>query len=252
MTRSERPVALITGASRGIGACLARRLAAQGWNLVLTYRDDADAAARVVAECEVLGVRVVTVQADLRGASDEAIAAPFEMARGRFGRIDAFVNNASITTRYAPVADTPVDEIRETIDVDFTAVVLGARRAVREFVADGTRGVIVNVSSGAATLGSPGEYAHYAAAKAGVDAFTMGLGKEVGPLGIRVVAVAPGLVDTELHAATGDPERVERMAQDIPLRRAADPEEIAGVIAWLLGPEASYITATTIRVAGGR
>lgn len=104
----------------------------------------------------------------------------------------------------------------------------------------------------AATLGSPGEYAHYAAAKADVDAFTMGLGKEVGPLGIRVVAVAPGLVDTELHASTGDPERVSRMAEGIPLRRPADPDEIAGTIAWLLGPEASYITATTIRVAGGR
>lgn len=162
------------------------------------------------------------------------------------------MNNAGTTTRYAPLAETPVDEIRETIDVDFTAVVLHARRAVQEFTTDGTSGVIVNVSSGAATIGSPGEYSHYAASKAAVDTFTMGLGKEVGPLGIRVVAVAPGLVATDLHATTGDPGRLTRMAGEIPLRRPAQPDEIAGTIEWLLGPEAAYITATTVRVAGGR
>jgi NAD(P)-dependent dehydrogenase (short-subunit alcohol dehydrogenase family) len=150
------------------------------------------------------------------------------------------------------VADTPADEIRATIDVDFTAVVLSSRLAVQAFADQGRGGVIVNVSSGAATIGSPGEYAHYAAAKAAVDAFTMGLGKEVGPLGIRVVAVAPGLVDTDLHATTGDPDRPQRMAAGIPLGRAAAPDEIAEAIAWLVGPQASYVTATTLRVAGGR
>jgi NAD(P)-dependent dehydrogenase (short-subunit alcohol dehydrogenase family) len=248
---TARPVAVITGGTRGIGAAVARRLA-PGWDLVLTYRADADAADRTAAACRALGAAVVTVVADLSGAADAAVAAPFEAARTRFGRLDAVVHNAGTTTRYAALADTPADEIRTTIDVDFTAVVLGARLAVQTFAQQGRGGVIVNVSSGAATLGSPGEYTHYAAAKAAVDAFTMGLGKEVGPLGIRVVAVAPGLVDTDLHATTGDPDRVARMASGIPLGRAATPDEIADAVAWLLGDEASYVTATTLRVAGGR
>ncbi len=252
MTESSRKVAIVTGGSRGIGAAIARRLAGEGWDLVVTYRRDADAAARVSEECRALGADVITVQADLSGASDDAVEAPFAAARERFGRLDALVNNAGTTTRFAPLADTPSDEIRETIDVDYTAVVLGARLAVREFVAQERPGVIVNLSSGAATLGSPGEYAHYAGAKAAVDAFTLGLGKEVGPLAIRVVAVAPGLIDTELHATTGDPGRAERMAAAIPLRRAAQPDEIADTVAWLLSDRAAYITATTIRVAGGR
>lgn len=252
MGARNRQVAIVTGGSRGIGAAIARRLAGDGWDLVLTYRRDADAAARVADECRALGADAVTVAADLTGATDAAIEAPFAAARERFGRLDAYVANAGTTTRYAALADTPTTEIRETIDVDYTAVVLGARRAVREFVAQERHGVIVALSSGAATIGSPGEYAHYAGAKAAVDAFTMGLGKEVGPLGIRVVAVAPGLVDTELHASTGDPDRASRMAADIPLRRAARPAEIADAVAWLLGDQAAYVTATTIRVAGGR
>ncbi|KHK95684.1 oxidoreductase [Microbacterium mangrovi] len=243
---------MVTGGSRGIGAATARRLARDGWDLVLTYRTDAEAARRVAELCREAGADAVVVAADRTGAPDAAIEAPFDAAHAAFGRLDAVVDNAGTTTRYAPLADTPAEEIRTTIDVDFTAVVLTARRAVQEFTATGTPGVIVAVSSGAATIGSPGEYTHYAAAKAAVDAFAMGLGKEVGPLGIRVVAVAPGLVDTELHARTGDPGRTQRMAAGIPLGRAATPEEIAGTIAWLVGPEASYVTATTLRVAGGR
>jgi NAD(P)-dependent dehydrogenase (short-subunit alcohol dehydrogenase family) len=251
MTGISRPVAVVTGGSRGIGAAIGRRLASE-WDLVLTYRSDGDAAARTAAACRALGAEVVTVAADLAGATDEAIGAPFAAARDVFGRIDAVIHNAGMTTRYAALAETPSDEIRATIDVDFTAVVLSSRLAVQAFAEQGRGGVIVNLSSGAATIGSPGEYAHYAAAKAGVDAFTMGLGKEVGPLGIRVVGVAPGLVDTDLHATTGDPGRPARMAGGIPLGRAAQPEEIAEAVAWLVGPHASYVTATTLRVAGGR
>ncbi|MDL9978927.1 SDR family NAD(P)-dependent oxidoreductase [Microbacterium sp. ASV49] len=249
---NARPVAIVTGGSRGIGAAIARRLAGDGWDLVLTYRTDRDAADRIATECRAVGADAVAVAADLGGASDDAVEAPFAAARERFGRLDALVNNASTTTRYAPLADTPPDEIRTTIDLDYTAVVLGARLAVREFTSQERLGVIVNISSGAATIGSPGEYAHYAGAKAAVDAFTMGLGKEVGPLGIRVVAVAPGLVDTDLHASTGDPDRAARMAADIPLRRTAEAGEIADAVAWLLSDEAAYVTATTLRVAGGR
>ena len=246
----ERPVAIVTGGSRGIGAAIVRRLAAAGFDLVVTYRADASAPARVAASVADTGARVELVRADL--ATDDGIRAPFDAVAERFGRLDALVNNAGISTRYAALADTPADEVRLTIEVDFVAAVLGARLAVQEFLRTGTAGVIVNITSGAATLGSPGEYAHYAAAKAGLDAFTMGLGKEVGPHGIRVVAVAPGLVDTELHATTGDADRVGRMAAGIPLQRAAQPDEIAAAVEWLLGPDAGYVTATTLRVAGGR
>lgn len=248
--QSQRPVAIVTGGSRGIGAAIVRRLAGAGYDLVVTYRTDDAAAERVAAAATAAGSRVELVRADL--ATDAGIQAPFDVAAQRFGRLDALVNNAGISTRYAHLADTPADEVRRTIEVDFTAAVLGARLAVQEFVRAGTPGVIVNITSGAATIGSPGEYTHYAAAKAGLDAFTLGLGKEVGPQGIRVVAVAPGLVDTDIHATTGDAGRVERMAADIPLRRAADADEIAAAVEWLLGPDARYVTATTLRVAGGR
>ncbi len=247
---SQRPVAIVTGGSRGIGAAIVRRLARAGYDLVVTYRSDEAAAERVARSAVGTGARVEPVRADL--ATDRGIHAPFDVAAERFGRLDALVNNAGVSTRYAPLADTPAEEIRQTIEVDFVAAVLSARLAVQEFQRTGAAGVIVNITSGAATLGSPGEYTHYAAAKAGLDAFTMGLGKEVGPQGIRVVGVAPGLVDTDLHSTTGDGGRVERMAPGIPLRRAADPDEIAAAVEWLLGPDAAYVTATTLRVAGGR
>jgi NAD(P)-dependent dehydrogenase (short-subunit alcohol dehydrogenase family) len=164
------------------------------------------------------------------------------------------VNNAGATYRYAPLAETPVEEIRRTVEVNLTAPLLVARAAVRAMSTayGGAGGVLVNISSGAATLGSPGEYVHYAAAKAGVDAFTHGLGLEVAGQGIRVVGVAPGLVATDLHAATGDPGRVARMAAGIPLGRAAVGDEIAAAVGWLMSEDAGYVTATTLRVAGGR
>ena len=246
----SRPVAIVTGGSRGIGAAIVLRLARAGYDIVTTFRTEADAAGRVAASAREAGAQIVTVQADL--ATDAGIDAPFDVAISRFGRLDAVVANAGLTTRYAGLVETPVEEIRQTIDVDFTATVLTARRAVREFTRTATPGVIVTMSSGAATIGSPGEYVHYAAAKAAVDAFTMGLGKEVGPLGIRVAGVAPGLVDTDLHARTGDATRAQRMAAGIPLQRAAEPDEIAAAVEWLLSAEASYVTATTLRVAGGR
>ena len=247
---SPRPVAIVTGGARGIGAAIALRLARAGYDLVITYLADADAAEGVAASVLALGAHAVVVRADLQ--TDEGIDAPFALAVSEFGQLDAVVCNAGVTTRYASLADTPVDEVKRTIDVNFTATVLTARRAVQEFSRTGARGTVVTISSGAATIGSPGEYVHYAAAKAAVDAFTTGLGKEVGHLGIRVVGVAPGLVDTELHARTGDAGRIDRMAPGIPLQRAARPDEIAAAVAWLLSEEASYVTATTLRVAGGR
>jgi len=246
---------LVTGGTRGIGAAISRRLAEEGHDLVLAYRADDRAAKETAESVRALGVECVTVRADLTadletGAGVEKLFA----AAAEIGRLTGVVNNAGATYLYAPLAETPVDVVRRTIDVNLTAAVLVARAAVlamsRSYAGHG--GVLVNVSSGAATIGSPGEYVHYAAAKAGVDALTHGLGLEVAGDGIRVVGVAPGLVDTDLHARTGDPGRLDRMAPAVPLGRAGTPAEIADAVAWLMSDAASYVTATTLRVAGGR
>ncbi|MFD0806378.1 SDR family NAD(P)-dependent oxidoreductase [Nocardioides caeni] len=237
---------IITGGTRGIGVAVASRLARDGHDLVLGYRADDAAAARAVEVVEAAGVRCVTVRGDL--TTDAGIEDLFSEAAG-LGRLTGVVNNAGATYRFAPLVETPADEVRRTIDVNLTAPILVARAAAQRL---DRGGVIVNVTSGAATIGSPGEYVHYAAAKAGLDLLTRGLGLELADRGVRVVAVAPGLIETELHAATGDPGRIDRMAPQIPLGRAGRPEEIADAVAWLMSDAASYVTATTLRVAGGR
>lgn len=248
---------LITGGTRGIGAAIARRLAVAGHDLVLGYRHDEQSAAATAHEVRALGVQCLTVQADLGapGGVEQLFDALRAQSSGRdLGQLTGVVNNAGATYRYATLAQTPVEEIRRTVEVNLTAPLLVARAAVvaMSTAYGGAGGVLVNISSGAATLGSPGEYVHYAAAKAGLDAATKGLGLEVADQGIRVVGVAPGLVDTELHAATGDAMRVDRMAAAIPMGRAAASSEIANAVAWLMSDEAGYVTATTLRVAGGR
>lgn len=234
---------LITGGTRGIGAAVARRLAADGHSLVLGYLSAESAAVATRDEIRALGVSCEIVAADI--TTDAGIAALFEAA----GPVTGVVNNAGATYRYAPLVDTPPDEIRKTYAVNLVGPTLVARAAVSAL---GEGGVIVNISSGAATLGSPGEYVHYAAAKAGIDALTKGLGLEVAPLGIRVVAVAPGLTETDMHANTGDPGRIARMAPQIPLGRSSSPDEVAEAVAWLMSEKAGYVTATTLRVTGGR
>lgn len=234
---------LITGGTRGIGAAVARRLAADGHSLVLGYLSDEAAAVATRDEIRALGVSCEIVAADI--TTDAGIAALFEAA----GPVTGVVNNAGATYRYAPLVDTPTDEIRRTYAVNLVGPTLVARAAVSA-LSEG--GVIVNISSGAATLGSPGEYVHYAAAKAGIDALTKGLGLEVAPIGIRVVAVAPGLTETDMHANTGDPGRIARMAPQIPIGRAGSPDEVAEAVAWLMSEKAGYVTATTLRVTGGR
>lgn len=234
---------LITGGTRGIGAAVARRLAADGHSLVLGYLSDEAAAVATRDEIRALGVACEIVAADI--TTDAGIAALFEAA----GPVTGVVNNAGATYRYAPLVETPPDEIRKTYAVNLVGPTLVARAAVSA-LAEG--GVIVNISSGAATLGSPGEYVHYAAAKAGIDALTKGLGLEVASRGIRVVAVAPGLTETDMHANTGDPGRIARMAPQIPLGRSSSPDEVAEAVAWLMSEKAGYVTATTLRVTGGR
>ena len=210
---------------------------------MLGYLSDEAAAVATRDEIRALGVSCEIVAADI--TTDAGIASLFEAA----GPITGVVNNAGATYRYAPLVDTPTDEIRRTYDVNLVGPTLVARAAVSA-LAEG--GVIVNISSGAATLGSPGEYVHYAAAKAGIDALTKGLGLEVASLGIRVVAVAPGLTETDMHANTGDPGRIARMAPQIPIGRASSPDEVAEAVAWLMSEKAGYVTATTLRVTGGR
>lgn len=164
------------------------------------------------------------------------------------------VNNAGATLHVGPLADTPPDVVRATVDLNLTSALLVARSAVRAMARSrgGRGGVLVNISSGAATLGSPGEYVQYAAAKAGVDALTVGLAQEVASDGVRVVGVAPGIIETTIHADAGEPGRVARVGPLVPLGRAGQADEVAAAVAWLLSDEASYVTGTTLRVAGGR
>jgi glucose 1-dehydrogenase len=246
MTRS---ITVVTGGSRGIGAATCLRLAADGHDVVVGYVRDAQAAEEVAAGVRKAGRRSVTVRVDV--AAEAEVEHLFEIAERALGPVTGLVNNAGVTGLLGRLADTDTDTLRRVVDVNLLGTLLCSRRAAQLMTARGS-GAIVNVSSGAATLGSPGEYVHYAAAKAGVDALTLGLAKELGPDGIRVNAVAPGAIDTEMHAAMGDPGRARRMAATIPLRRPGRAEEIAAAIGWLLSPDASYTTGAVLRVAGGR
>jgi glucose 1-dehydrogenase len=242
---------LITGGTRGIGLATARRLAGEDHELVLGYSTDEEAASEARRVVESAGSSCVTVRADV---SDAAGVDSLFAAATAAGRLTAVVNNAGLTVHVGPLAETPVDVILRVIDVNLTGAVLVARAAVRALGRSygGDGGVLVNVSSAAATRGAAGEYVHYAAAKAGVDTLTLGLAEEVAGDGVRVVGVAPGTVRTRIHADAGDPGRPDRVAATIPMGRAGEPDEIAEAIAWLLSDAASFVTGTTLRVAGGR
>ena len=245
-----RPLTVVTGGGRGIGAATAVHLAAEGHDVVLSFLDDVAAAEAVVARVEAAGGRALAVRGDVADADD--VDRLFAAAAG-LGTVTGLVNNAGLTAHLGDLADTPVDVVRRVVEVNLVGTLLCARRAAQVMSTGrgGAGGGIVNVSSAAATLGSPHEYVHYAAAKAGVEALTTGLAKELAGQGVRVNAVAPGLVRTGIHAAAGDPDRLERVVHRIPMRRAGEPDEVAPAIAWLLGPAAGYVTGATIRVAGG-
>lgn len=248
---ADRPVTLITGGTRGIGAATALRLARDGHDLVLGYARDDRAAEEARLAAEDAGARCAVVRADL--TEPDGVEELFSRAAAH-GRLTGVVNNAGATLHLGPLAETPVAVVQATVDLNLTAALMVARAAVRTLGTSygGSGGVLVNVSSGAATLGAPGEYVQYAAAKAGVDALTIGLAQEVAGEGIRVVGVAPGIVRTGIHADAGEPGRPERVGPLVPLGRPGEPGEVADAIAWLMGDEASYITGTTLRVAGGR
>lgn len=245
----SRPVTIVTGGSRGIGAATCVRLAADGHDLALGYVSDRRAAEETATAVRAAGGRCVTVRADIAEETD--VERLFGTAEAELGEVTGLVNNAGIPSPLGRLADTRTEDLRRVLDVNLLGCLLCCRRAARAMTARGS-GAIVNVSSAAATLGSPGEYVHYAATKAATDTLTVGLSKELGPDGIRVNAVAPGLVETGIHTAMGDPGRPARLAPHIPLGRAGLPREIAAAISWLLSPDASYTTGTVLRVAGGR
>ena len=250
MPSPPRPVTVVTGGGRGIGAATAVHLAREGHDLALGYLGDDASAQDVLAAVRAAGARAVAVRGDVTDEGD--VAALFDAA-AELGPVTGLVAGAGVTAHLGDLADTPVAVVRRVVDVNLVGVLLCARRAAQVMSTSrgGPGGSVVVVSSAAATLGSPHEYVHYAAAKAGVDALAVGLAKELATEGVRVNAVAPGLVRTDIHAGAGDPGRIERVASRVPTGRAGEPDEIAPAIAWLLGDQASYVTGAVLRVAGG-
>ncbi len=246
------PVMIVTGGGRGIGAATARLAAARGYGVCVNYRSDEAAAEGVRRGIEAAGGRALAVQADV--ALEAEVARLFETVDRELGPVTALVNNAGLAGRVDRLDEAPSATIETVIAVNLLGTIWCSRAAIRRMSTrhGGGGGAIVNLSSGAATIGSPNEYVWYAAAKGGVDSFTLGLAKEVAGEGIRVNAVAPGFVRTDIHAASGLPDRLERDALKVPLARAAEPEEIAEAILWLLSEAASYTSGTVLRVAGGR
>src|SRR4051794_12630566 len=247
MSHDSTPrVALVTGGSRGIGAATVRALLARGLHVCFTYHRDAVAADALVAELEASGP-CRAVRAD---ATDEADTERAFDAAEAMGRVTVLVNNVGATRRIAPLADWSAEQVRDVLEVNLVAPLLACSAAARRWADDPGGRSIVNISSGAATTGSPHEYVPYAAAKAGVDALTVGLAKELAPLGIRVNAVAAGITDTGIHADAGDPGRGARVGATVPMRRMARPEEIAEAVVWLASDAASYVSGAVLRATG--
>ncbi|MDZ5623083.1 SDR family oxidoreductase [Nocardioides bizhenqiangii] len=244
-TPAEQPSGLvvITGGSRGIGAATARRAAAEGWDVRITYRTGEDEARRVVEECRGLGSRADAARVDVTEEDD--VLELFGSLPADAGPLRGLVNNAGIVAPAGSVVDLEAGRIRRLLEVNVLGAFLCAREAVRRMT-DG--GSIVNVSSRAAVLGSPGEYVDYAASKAALDALTTGLAQEVAGRGIRVNGVRPGFIDTGIHA----PGRLARVAPSVPMGRAGRAEEVAAAICWLLSPQSSFTTGAFLDVSGGR
>jgi NAD(P)-dependent dehydrogenase (short-subunit alcohol dehydrogenase family) len=247
----SRGTLVVTGASRGIGAAVARLAGRHGYTVVVNFARDGEAAAQVVRDIEQAGGQGAAVQGDVGSEAD--VLRLFAVADSA-GPLTGLVNNAGIVGALTRLEGLTNEVLARVLAVNVAGAVLCAREAVRRMSTrlGGRGGGIVNVSSRAAQLGGAGEWVHYAASKGAIDSLTIGLAREVGAEGIRVNAVAPGLIETELHAAAGVPDRLERMAPSVPMARAGSPEEVAETVLWLLSPAAGYVSGAIVPVGGGR
>jgi NAD(P)-dependent dehydrogenase (short-subunit alcohol dehydrogenase family) len=243
---------LITGASRGIGAATARWAAARGWHIAINYSQDSSAAQAVAADVRALGRQALVLQADV--ADEAQLLAMFKRIDAELPPLKGLVNNAGVVDVAARVDEGSVARWQRMFNINVIASFVCAREAVKRMstLHGGQGGSIVNVSSAAARIGGAGQYVDYAAAKGAIDTFTLGLAREVAAEGIRVNAVRPGIIDTDIHASGGQPERAKKMAPQVPMQRAGSAEEVASAIVWLLSDEASYTTGAVVDVAGGR
>lgn len=247
-----RKVVLITGASRGIGAATARLAARDGWDVCVNYNGSQDRANEVVGEVEAFGQRAVAVKADVGEATQ--IKNLFDACEKELGVPAAFVNNAGIVGRASQFVDVDDQTLEDVIKINVFGALIAAREAARRMVTGrgGVGGVIVNVSSAASSLGSANEFVWYAATKGAMDSLTIGLAQELGPDGVRVNAVNPGLIETEIHDSSGIENRLEKLAGRVPLQRPGTAEEVAETIVWLLSDASSYVSGSMVRIGGGR
>ena len=241
---------LITGGSRGIGRATALCAAREGWPVAINYAHGEEAARETARMVEQAGGQAMTIRGDVAIEAD--VIAMFDAAEAHFGRLDGVVVNAGIVAPPLPLAEMSADRLRRIFDTNVFGAYLCAREAARRLGASGGGGALVLVSSAATRLGSPHEYVDYAGSKAALDTLTIGLSKELGAKGVRVNAVRPGLIDTDIHASGGQPDRAHRLGRDTPLGRCGRPEEVAEAIVWLLSDAASYATGSILDVAGGR
>ncbi len=243
---------LITGGSRGIGAATARLAAAQGWDVAVNYTRDAAAAHTVAADVQALGRRALVLQADV--AEHAQVLAMFAAIDSAWGPLNGLVNNAGVVDVPARVDEMSPQRLQRMFAINVMGSIWCAQEALRRMSTrhGGAGGSIVNLSSAAARLGSPGQYVDYAAAKGAIDTFTLGLAREVAAEGVRVNAVRPGIIETDIHASGGQPDRAAQLAPQVPMRRAGSADEVAQAIVWLLGEGASYTTGSVVDVTGGR
>lgn len=248
----KRGAIIITGGSRGIGAAVAKLAGLQGYRVVVNFESNEKAAARTVEEIVAAGGHARAIKGNVGGEQD--VLRLFEETDAEFGFLEAIVNNAGITGGFARVEDIDSTAVAEMLRVNVLGTMLCCREAVKRMstTRGGRGGSIVNISSLAARTGGAGEWVHYSASKGAINSFTIGLAREVAAEGIRVNAVAPGLIATDLHAANGAPDRMDRLKGTIPMQRPGTPEEVAAGVAWLLSPAAAYTTGTILEIGGGR